>query len=51
MNKNMDQLIIRGPKDLKEWIKAEAEKEDRSMNYVAVKMLEEAKQHRESNNA
>ncbi len=44
MKKYDDQIIIRVPRKLKDWVREEAEKQDRSMNYVAVRILEAAQQ-------
>lgn len=42
--KEMTQVIVRLKPDLKEWIEARAEKEERSQNWLIGKLLEEARQ-------
>lgn len=42
MSKQEEQFNLRIPKKLKDYVRAEAEKRERSMNYIAVKLLEKA---------
>lgn len=41
-------VMLRLPAPLKEWVKRRAEKVDRSMNWMVVKLLEQAKQEEEA---
>ena len=48
MPKQESQFNLRVPKELKDWVKLQAEKEERSMNYVAVKLLEKGRKMQEA---
>lgn len=48
MAKQDDQLNVRVPHDLKEWLRAQAAKEERSMNFLAVKLMEQGRQLQEA---
>ncbi|MGH1374509.1 MAG: Arc family DNA-binding protein [Cellvibrionaceae bacterium] len=44
MKKNEEQFNVRVPKELKEWVRQQAEKEDRSMNYIAVRIMQKGRE-------
>ncbi|WP_082794255.1 Arc family DNA-binding protein [Thauera humireducens] len=45
---NMASMMLRLPAPLKEWVKSRAEKADRSMNWMVVKLLEQARKEEEA---
>lgn len=42
------QVALRIPSELKEWVQNRAERAERSMNWVIVKLIEKAKQEEEA---
>ncbi|PHR86010.1 MAG: Arc domain-containing protein [Blastopirellula sp.] len=47
MAKKEEQFNLRVPSELKDYVRLEAEKQERSMNYIAVKLMEEGKKLQE----
>lgn len=45
--REMPQINIRMPNELKTWIQKRAERDERSMNWVVVKLIEKAKTEEE----
>ena len=48
MSRKDEQLNIRVPKELRAWIKKEASNQERSMNFIAVKLLKQGKRIQEA---
>jgi len=47
MAKAEGQFKVRLPEELKDWLKQQAEKEDRSMNYIAVRIMQKGRESEE----
>lgn len=47
MSKQEEQFNLRVPKELKEWVRKQAEAKDRSMNYIALKLMEKGRKMEE----
>lgn len=48
MAKQEEQFNLRVPKELKDWVRAQADSKDRSMNYIAVKLMEKGRKMEEA---